>query len=82
MVAVVNSTYQTMPQVEALWTIFVSQPKSVRTAFERMLHAQQEAAKTKQQQAMVKKSLNNALSEMKAADAQGKKLPNARQLFA
>lgn len=74
-------TTQNVSPLDALWTLFVSQPKSIRKAFtERILQADVHAEAIRQQ-LLVKESLTQAFKELKEAEQTGKELPDAHDLF-
>ena len=65
--------------LDALWTIFKTQPKSVRKAFmERLLKVEAQAIRN---QMVVKQSITKALKELSEAEQSGIELPDARNLF-
>lgn len=67
--------------LEALWTLFKTQPKAVRKAFtEKLLHDDVEA-ETMRKKLVVKESLTQALRELEEAEMSGEELPDARNLF-
>lgn len=66
-----------MSTVDALWTLFQSQPKAVRKALTERLLAEQAQTKTEKQQAMVKESLTRAFDELHS----GKVHHDARKIF-
>ena len=72
---------RTISPLDALWTLFKSQPKAVRTAFaKRLLHEDKEAA-TLCQQHLVEESLTQAFKELDESEKNGIELPDARNLF-
>ena len=76
-----TSDNYTISPLEALWTLFKSQPKKVREAFTKKLIQEDVEAETLRQKLIVKQSLNQAFHELEDAEKSGKKLPNARNLF-
>lgn len=73
---------QTVSPVEALWTLFKGQPKSIREAFTKRLLKETADAETMQRKKAVKRSLKQAMAELKVAEREGiEKLPDARNLF-
>ena len=68
--------------LDALWTLFISQPKSVRTAFTKRLLSQDSSAYAELQRAVVGKSFKKALKELEEAEKSGlENLPDASILF-
>ena len=68
--------------LDALWTLFISQPKSVRTAFMKRLFSQDSSAYAELQRAVVGKSFKKALKELEEAEKSGlENLPDASILF-
>lgn len=70
-----------MSQLEALWTLFKSQPKSVRKAFAKKLIQEEIGAEAIRNRMVVKQSLTKAFKELADAEQTGMELPNARDLF-
>lgn len=70
-----------MSPLEALWTLFKSQPKSVRKAFTQRLIQEDIDAKAMHNKMVVKQSLTQAFKELSDAESSGVELPNARNLF-
>lgn len=70
-----------MSPLEALWTLFKSQPKSVRMAFAQKLIQEEVDAKAMRNKMIVKQSLTQAFKELAEAEKAGVELPNARNLF-
>ena len=70
-----------MSPLEALWTLFKSQPKSVRMAFTQKLIQEEIDAKAMRNKLVVKQSLTQAFKELAEAEQNGVELPNARNLF-
>lgn len=77
-----TATYDTSIQpLDALWALFINQPKAVKRAFtERILAADIEARGLRNRLA-VKQSLKQAFAELENARVSGMQLPNARDLF-
>lgn len=67
--------------LDALWTLFKSQPKAVRKAFAERLLQEDVEAETMRQQLVVKQSLAQAFKELAEAERDGIELPDARNLF-
>lgn len=67
--------------LDALWSLFESQPKHVRKAFVKRLLQEDVEAETIRQQLVVRKSLTQAFKELDDAEKNGIELPNARNLF-
>ncbi len=67
--------------LDALWSLFESQPKNVRRAFVKRLLQEDVDAETMRQQLVVKKSLTQAFKELADAEKNGIELPDARKLF-
>lgn len=68
--------------LEALWALFISQPKSVRNAFKKRLFSQDATALAEQQRAVVGCSFKKALHELEEAKKFGlDNLPDASTLF-
>lgn len=70
-----------MSPLEALWTLFKSQPKSVRRAFTQKLIQEEVDAEAIRNKLVVKQSLTQAFKELADAERSGSELPNARNLF-
>ena len=71
-----------MRPVDALWTLFQSQPKSVRDAFTKRILTENAAAAVYQQKEIVRLSLQRAMKELKQAEKSGfENLPDGRDLF-
>lgn len=70
-----------MSPLEALWTLFKSQPKSVRRAFTQKLMQEEVDAEAVRNRLVVKQSLTQAFKELAEAEKSGVELPNARNLF-
>lgn len=70
-----------MSPLEALWTLFKSQPKSVRKAFTQKLMQEDVDAEVMRNRLVVKQSLTQAFKELAEAEKSGVELPNARNLF-
>ena len=70
-----------MSPLEALWTLFKSQPKSVRKAFAQKLIQEEVDAKAMRNKMVVKQSLTQAFKELADAEKSGVELPDARNLF-
>ena len=66
--------------LDALWSLFKSQPKNVRKAFVERLLQEDVEAETIRQQLVVKKSLTQAFKELADAEKNGVELPDARSL--
>lgn len=68
--------------LDALWSLFISQPKSVRNAFTKRLLSQDSSVLAEQQKAYVGRSLKKALQELEEAEKSGlENLPDASTLF-
>ena len=67
--------------LDALWALFKSQPKAVRSAFTQRLLQEDVDAEAMRQRLVVKESLTQAFKELRAAEASGAKLPDARKIF-
>lgn len=67
--------------LDALWSLFKSQPKSIRNAFIQRLLKESVDAETMRQKLVVKESLTQAFRELKEAETSGVELPDARKLF-
>ncbi len=68
-----------MSTVDALWTLFQSQPKKVREAF--IQRIVEEDAETKRQKKLVKDSLTKAMHELDMAKHGKINLKDAKDLF-
>mgnify|MGYP003450794298 FL=1 len=74
--------YDSVSPLDALWALFISQPKSVRVAFTKRLLSQDISALVEQQRANVGGSLKKALQELEEAEMSGlENLPDATTLF-
>lgn len=67
--------------LDALWSLFESQPKTVKKAFVKRLLQEDVEAETMRQQLVVKQSLTQAFRELADAEKNGVELPDARNLF-
>lgn len=71
----------TITLVDALWSLFMSQPKNVRRAFTQRVLAEDVKAEAERSRLLVKHSLTQAFAELHEAQRTGTRLPNARNLF-
>lgn len=71
----------TVRPLDALWTLFKMQPKTVRRAFAKRLLEEDVEAETMRQQMVVKNSLAQAFKELEEVERNGTELPDARNLF-
>ena len=68
--------------LDALWSLFISQPKSVRNAFAKRPISQDSNAYAELQRVAVGNSLKKALKEWEEAEKSGfENLPDATTLF-
>ena len=68
--------------LDALWSLFISQPKSVRNAFTKRLLAEDASAYAELQRAAVGNSFKKAIKELEEAEKTGlENLPDASTLF-
>ena len=68
--------------LDALWSLFISQPKSVRTAFAKRLLSQDSFAQAEQKRIAIGNSFSKALQELEEAEKSGlENLPDATTLF-
>ena len=68
--------------LDALWSLFISQPKSVRTAFAKRLLSQDPSAQAEQKRIAIGNSFRKALQELEEAEKSGlENLPDATTLF-
>lgn len=72
---------QLVSPLDALWSLFKSQPKAVRNAFTQRLLQEDVEAEAMRQRFVVKESLTQAFKELQDAEESGEKLPDARNLF-
>ncbi len=72
---------QSVSPLDALWSLFKSQPKAIRNAFTQRLLKEKMDAETVRQELIVKESLTRAFKELHEAEEAGKDLPDARKLF-
>ena len=72
---------QLVSPLDALWSLFKSQPKAIRNAFTQRLLKEDADAETMRQELLVKNSLTKAFKELHEAEESGKELPDARNLF-
>lgn len=70
-----------MSPLEALWTLFKSQPKAVRKAFTQKLMQEEVDAEVIRNKLLVEQSLSQAFKELAEAEKSGMELPDARNLF-
>lgn len=71
----------TIAPVDALWTLFKSQPKAVRRAFTLRLLEEDVSAEAERRRLVVKNSLLEALRELDESEKEGIELPDAHDLF-
>lgn len=71
----------TITPIDALWSLFMSQPKTVRRAFTQRVLAEDVKAEAERNRLLVKHSLTTAFAELHEAQRTGVALPDARQLF-
>lgn len=71
----------TISPIDALWSLFMSQPKTVRRAFTQRVLAEDVKAEAERNQLLVKHSLTQAFAELHEAQRTGAALPDARNLF-
>lgn len=72
---------QEVRPLDALWSLFKSQPKAVRKAFAKRLMQEEVETETLRQEILVKQSLTRAFRELNEAEEKGVKLPDAHDLF-
>lgn len=72
---------QMVSPLDALWALFKSQPKAVRSAFTLRLLQEDVDAEAMRQRLVVKESLTQAFKELREAEVSGAELPDARNLF-
>lgn len=73
---------QVVSPLDALWSLFKSQPKAVRNAFtQRLLQEEEVDAEAMRERLVVKESLTQAFKEFREAEEAGVELPDARNLF-
>lgn len=72
---------QLVSPLDALWSLFKSQPKAVRNAFTQRLLQEDVEAEAMRQRFVVKESLTQAFKKLQDAEESGEKLPDARNLF-
>ena len=78
----INTTHSdSISTADALWSLIVKQKKSVQKELAQRLLALVQSDKKASQEAYVKETLENALAEVRDAQASGKELPDARFLF-
>lgn len=76
-----SADIKTVSPLDALWSLFASQPKAIRKAFTERVLQEDVHAETLRQQLMVKESLTQAFRELKEAEEAGVELPDAHNLF-
>ena len=67
--------------LDALWSLFKSQPKSVRKAFTEKLMQEDAEAEAIRNKMIVKQSLTQAFEELADNEQSGTELPDAHNLF-
>lgn len=72
---------QLVSPLDALWSLFKSQPKAVRNAFTQRLLQEDVEAEAMRQRFVVEESLTQAFKELHDAEDSGEELPDARNLF-
>lgn len=79
---IATQTYSpTVSPLDALWSLFTIQPKSIKKAFMERLLKEDIHAETMRQQLIVKESLTQAFKELKEVQESGRELPDAHDLF-
>lgn len=82
MSVVLNTTnIETVSNTEALWSLIVNQKKSVQKTLATRLSALLSDEKREAQERYVKDTMSSALTEVREAHKNGRKLPDARCLF-
>ena len=72
---------QQISTTDAIWTLIVSQSKSIQKTLAKRLEAHLAEEKRMAQEKYVRDTLTSALNEVRKAEAEGRKLPDARLLF-
>lgn len=67
--------------LDALWALFMSQPKAVKRAFTKRVLAEDIEAQAQRNRLLVSHSIKQAFSELEVARQTGAELPDARNLF-
>ena len=72
---------QQISTTDAIWTLIVSQSKSIQKTLAKRLEAHLAEEKRLAQEKYVRDTLTSAMKEVRKAEAEGKELPDARLLF-
>lgn len=72
---------QQISTTDAIWTLIVSQSKSIQKTLAKRLEAHLAEEKRMAQEKYVRDTLTSALNEVRKAEAEGRELPDARLLF-
>lgn len=72
---------QVVSTTDAIWSLILSQGKSVQKTLANRLKTHLEEEKRIAQEKYVRETLTHALKEVRQAEAEGRELPDARNLF-
>lgn len=79
--AILQMPQQQISTTDAIWTLIVSQSKSIQKTLAKRLEAHLAEEKRLAQEKYVRDTLTSAMKEVRKAEAEGKELPDARLLF-
>lgn len=79
--ALLQMPQQQISTTDAIWTLIVSQSKSIQKTLAKRLEAHLAEEKRLAQEKYVHDTLTRAMKEVRKAEAEGRELPDARLLF-
>lgn len=79
--ALLQMRQQQISTTDAIWTLIVSQSKSIQKTLAKRLEAHLAEEKRLSQEKYVRDTLTSAMKEVRKAEAEGRNLPDARRLF-
>lgn len=79
--ALIHIPQQQISTVDALWTLIMSQSKSIQKTLSKRLDAHLTEEKRLTQEKYVRDTLTSAINELRTAEAEGRELPDARLLI-
>ena len=79
--ALLQVPQQQISTTDAIWTLIVSQSKSIQKTLAKRLEAHLAEEKRQAQEKYVRDTLTSAMKEVRKAETEGRELPDARLLF-
>lgn len=79
--ALLQMPKQQISTTDAIWTLIVSQSKSIQKTLAKRLEAHLAEEKRLAEEKYVRDTLTSAMKEVRQAEAEGRDLPDARLLF-